>query len=496
MVLSFSGHPALQGAFEPARFDAELFDCEVEGTIPAGLGGAFYRVGGEWLYPPRNPDDSPFAADGIASMFRISGGSCDFAARFVRTPRYLANRKARQQLYGYYRNPFTDDPRVQGQSATVANTNIIMHGGRLMALKEDSVPFELDPVTLKTRGAYDFGGAYKAPTFTAHPKVDGRTGEMVTYGYEAEGLATNAIWIYTMDRSGKVTSERKIRAPYLSMVHDIAISQNYILIPVYGMTASMERLRDGKIHWGWDKTMPSFIGVLPRDASSSEVRWFRGGEMAMVHTFSAMDKGGVITLHAAVSDSNPFPFFPDIHGHPFDGPGARTTVRRYTLDMNAKADGWTEERLFNDCPGALSRIDDRYMGHDYRYGFMTFSDGTKPFDPNTTGISRLPINSFGKFDFQTGEVSALFAGPTMALGEIAFAPRSKNAAEGDGWVMSMATDYADNRSVLIIGDTADLASGPVAKVKLPFKGPSQVHGNWVPSWDLPAAMQSDGSNRT
>src|SRR5690606_9720969 len=110
------------------------------------------------------------------------------------------------------------------------------HAGRLMALKEDSVPFELDPVTLETGGAYDFGGSYKAPTFTAHPKVDGRTGEMVTYGYEAEGLATNAIWIYTIDRTGKVTSERKIKAPYLSMVHDIAISQNYILIPVYGMT--------------------------------------------------------------------------------------------------------------------------------------------------------------------------------------------------------------------------------------------------------------------
>lgn len=486
MAFSYDGHPALQGAFEPARFNVDLFDCEVEGKIPPELNGVFYRVGGEWLYPPRFVDDSPFAADGIASMFRISGGNCDFSARFVHTPRYLANREARGQQFGYYRNPFTDNPSVKGVSGTVANTNIIVHAGRLLALKEDALPFELDPLTLESRGAFDFSGGYRAQTFTAHPKVDGRTGEMITYGYEAEGLATNAIWIYNIDRDGRVTSERKIRAPYLSMAHDIAISQNYILIPVYGMITSMERLKQGKIHWGWDPSLPSYIGVLPRDGDAKDVRWFRGGEMAMVHTFSATDKDGVITLHAAVSDSNPFPFFPDVEGRPFNGPAARTTTRRYRIDMNGSADGWTEERLFDGMPGSLSRIDERFMGHDYRYGFLAYSDASKPFDPASAGISRMPINTLGRFDLHSGEVKSLFAGPTSGLGEITFAPRSVDAPEGDGWVMSVATDYSQHRSELIIGDTNDLASGPVARVKLPFKAPGQVHGNWVPAWGLPS----------
>ena len=485
MTLSFDGHPALQGAFEPARFDVDVFDCEVEGKIPAGLDGTFYRVGGEWLYPPRFADDAPFAADGIASMFRISGGNCDFGARFIRTPRYLANRAARAQQFGYYRNPFTDNPAVKNVSGAVANTNIIAHAGRLLALKEDARPFELDPMTLETRGQFDFGGAYASPTFTAHPKVDGKTGEMITFGYEAEGLATNAIWIYTIDKAGKVTSERKLKAPYLSMAHDIAISQNYIIIPVYGMISSMERLKQGKIHWGWDSSLPSYIGVLPRSGDAKDVRWFKGGEMAMVHTFSATDEGGVITLHAAVSDSNPFPFFPDVDGKPFNGPAARTTIRKYRIDMKGTAQGWTEERLFDDKPGALSRIDDRFLGHDYRYGFLGYSDLTKPFDPKSAGISRIPVNSLGRFDFKTGEVASMFAGPTMGLQEIAFAPRSADAPEGDGWVMCVGTDYADHRSELIIGDTADLAAGPIARVKLPFKVPSQVHGNWVPAGMLP-----------
>ncbi|HSG33097.1 MAG TPA: carotenoid oxygenase family protein, partial [Sphingomonadaceae bacterium] len=383
------------------------------------------------------------------------------------------------------RNPFTHEPEMVGKfnrQDTASNTNIIWFAGRLLALKEDAPPMELDPETMETLGFFDFGGDYRAPTFTAHPKVDGRTGEMITYGYEAEGLATNAIWIYTIDKSGKVTSERMIEAPYVSMVHDIAISQNYILIPVYGMVTSMERLEAGKVHWGWDKSRPSFIGVLPRAGDAAEVRWFKGPEMAMVHTFSASDKDGVITLDAAVSDSNPFPFFPDINGGPFDGAGARTTVRRYVIDMDSGADGWREERLFQDKPGALSRIDDRFMGHGFRYGLLSFADATKPFDGDAGG--RTPSNSLGKFDLASGKVEAMFAGSHHALQEIAFAPRSPDAPEADGWVMAMATDYQRMKSELVIGDTADLAAGPVARVRLPFKAPGQIHGNWVSSWQF------------
>jgi carotenoid cleavage dioxygenase len=488
MTLSYEGYPSLQGALQPARFNVEVYDCEVVGEIPARLEGTFYRVGAEWLYPPRFPDDSPFAADGVASSFRIANGSADFTARFVETPRYLANREAREQLFGYYRNPFTDDARVQGVSGTVSNTNIVVHAGRLFALKEDALPYELDPVSLATMGPHDFGGAYKSPTFTAHPKVDGVTGEMITYGYEADGLASNAIWIYTVDSAGTVTSERKLAAPYLSMVHDIAISQNFIIIPVYGMVSSMERLREGKVHWGWDSSVPSYIGVLPRTGDAKDVRWFSGPEMAMVHTFAATDRDGVVELHAAVSDSNPFPFFPAVDGSPFNPAKARTTIRTYRMDMNSREDGWREEVMFPSVAGALSRIDDRFMGHEYRYGFLGFADEARPYEGE--GGGRRPTNSYGRFDFRSGTMESMFAGPTHGLAEVTFAPRSAHAEEGDGWLMGMAIDYSDMTSQLVIGDTQDLAAGPIARVKLPFKAPGQIHGNWVPSWSARGAAQA------
>ena len=60
-----------------------------------------------------------------------------------------------RQLYGYYRNPYTDDPSISDAAhpnrRTVSNTAPLVHGGKLFSLKEDGLPHELDPNTLATR---------------------------------------------------------------------------------------------------------------------------------------------------------------------------------------------------------------------------------------------------------------------------------------------------------------------------------------------------------
>ena len=74
------------------------------------------------------------------------------------------------------------DPSVIGlETDGVANTNIIWHGGKLLALEEGHAPFELDPISLASVGSHDYAGKLQGP-MTAHPKVDHETGEMLFFG--------------------------------------------------------------------------------------------------------------------------------------------------------------------------------------------------------------------------------------------------------------------------------------------------------------------------
>jgi carotenoid cleavage dioxygenase len=488
-MVDFAKVPTNVGFFTPERFEADIHDCEVLGKIPADLNGTFFRVGGDWLYPSMFPDDAPLNADGYISSFRFRNGIVSYKGRYVRTKRYEADKAANRQLYGYYRNPYTDDPSVRDPQRpnlrTVANTSPIVHAGKLFALKEDGLPHRIDPETLETLGTWDFDGAWKSQTFTAHPKIDPVTGEMIAFGYEATGLATDDVFIYTIGKDGKVKRETRVKVPYVSVIHDQAVTQKHILIPFGGYTTSLERLEAGKIHWGWDQTKPSMIGVLPRDGDGKDIRWFKGPERCLMHTFNAYTEGSKIILYAPFFDSNFFPFFPPVDGSPWNPQKAKAYVRRITLDLKSKKDTWTEEVLWPFNVVDLGRIDTRFMTLKQRYGYTGYADAKRPFDEGRAGNLRGRVtNSYGRFDFETGKLNSYFAGPTHSLQECCFVPRPGSSEEGDGYLIGVASNYADMRSELIIADARRLEAGDIARVILPFRSSAQVHGLWADAAEL------------
>lgn len=259
------------GYFSPARFDAEVLDCELRGAIPPDLEGAFYRMHVDWSYPPRYADEASLSADGYISMFRFRHGIVDYRGRYVRTHRFEKQLAARKQLYGYYRNPYTDESEVRNIAApgerTSANTTPVILAGRLYATKEDGLPYRIDPNTLATLGPEDFGGRWQSQTFTAHPKLDPQTGELIAFGYEASGLATRDVFLCTFDRSGAMHAPMRFDVPHATMLHDIAITRDHVIIPGGAAVTSLERLREGKIHWGWEAGRESFYGIVPRAVS-------------------------------------------------------------------------------------------------------------------------------------------------------------------------------------------------------------------------------------
>jgi carotenoid cleavage dioxygenase-like enzyme len=485
--------PSFARRATPLRFNASIDDCEVVGKIPDDIDGAFYRVGYEWYYPPRFPDDAILNADGYISMFRIKDGRVHYRGRWVETHRLQQLRKAGRQLYGYYRNPYTDDPSVADPSRpnlrTVANTAPLVHGGKLFALKEDGLPHRIDPNTLETLGPWDFDGAYRSQTFTAHPKIDPVTGEMISFGYEATGLASDDLWIYIHDRDGRVKREIRTKVPYVSVIHDMAITQKYILIPFGGYVTSPERLHQGKVHWGWDATQPSYIGVIPRDGEGRDMRWFKGPLRCMMHTLNAQDeKDGTITLYAPFWDGNFFPFFPNVDGSPFNPALARAFIRRITIDPRSRRDGYREEVLWPGPVNDLGKVDPQVMSLPTRYFFTSYGDPERPFDRARIGedAPASATNCYGRFDVATGRIDSFFAGPVHGLQEVSFVPR-KGGAEGEGYLVGVAENFAERRGELVIVDAQRPGDGEIARVLLPFRLSPQVHGIWASAGELPLA---------
>lgn len=476
-----------RGFQAPLRFDAEVRDCELVGRVPEGIDGAFYRVGGEFYYPPLYPDDAPLNADGYISMFRIKQGKVDYRGRWIETERLRSVRRAGRQLYGYYRNPYTDDPTVrdvaQPNRRTVSNTAPLVHHRRLYALKEDGLPHAIDPNTLETLGPIDFAGAWKSQTFSAHPKIDPVSGDLIAYGNEADGLASDALWIYRLSPAGEVRHEVRTRVPYVSIMHDMALTQKHMIFPFAGYVTSRERLAAGKIHWGWDPSARSRIGVMPRDGEAKDMRWFEGPLRCMMHTFNAHDEGDKVVLYAPFYDGNFFPFFPNVDGSAFQPELARAFVRKITLDMASRSGTWTEEVLWQNPISDLGKVDPRALSLEGRYLFTSLTDPTKPFDAaRSTGVTRPPVNSYARFDLKSRELKKHFAGSTHGLQELSFIPR-KGGSEGDGYLVGVASNFAEARSELLVLDAARMEE--IARVILPFKLSSQVHGVWASAEELP-----------
>lgn len=487
MTRRFPDLPNYQGFKSPGRFEADIYDMEIDGDLPPGLSGTYYRVGPDPQFPPRLGTDIFFNGDGMVSMFRFDDGHVDYRQRYVRTEKFERERAARRALFGAYRNPFTDDPSVAGLIRGTANTNVVYHGGKFLALKEDSPPVSMDPDTLETEGSWDFHGDLSSKTFTAHPKVDPVSGEMVCFGFAAKGETTPDIAYYVVDAAGKVVHEVWIEAPYSGMVHDFAVTQDYVAFPIVPITSNLEWLKRGESHYKWDPGREVFIGVLPRRGEASDLRWFRGPCRYMTHIFNAFNEGNRVFIDAPVALGNPFPFFPDVTGAPFNLMRSAPHVTRWTVDLGRDGDAFEQDQ-FCDAICEFPRVDDRRAALPHRHGYMSVFDYTKPWDlTKAPARPDMYFNTIGHFDFATHELTGWFVGDTGDLEEVEFVQRSPEAPEGDGYLFALVNRHDEHRTDLVILDTARISEGPVATARLPFRLRSGLHGRWVPGWQLPPA---------
>ena len=467
MEITFPDIPLYEGWGKPMRTESTLEGLElVEGHVPAELNGTWYRAGADRQYPPMTGDDIFIDGEGMMFMFRFDDGHVTFRNRWVRTPRYNLQDDHRRSLFGKYRNRYTADPLAEGTSPGTANTNMLFHAGKLLAQKEDDLPYEIDPDTLETREQTDLGGQVSAVSLSAHPKVDWVTGELLTYSYQAKGDATKDFAIYIFDADGKKVNEIWFDAPWPGVVHDFAVTESHIVVPFFPLvTPDIDGLKAGRDFYEYHPDKPTMVAVVPRYGKAEDVRWFEGPNTTAGHMLNAVTEGTKVHLDVCLYNGNCFPFFPAPDGtmHPAVPP----VLTRMTFDL-ARNDKGYETKAIMPVPCEMPRTDDRWQGRDYTHGWVIVyraGDGT---------------STLGHVNVKTGAFDVWEHGEAISVQEPQFVPRAPDAKEGDGWILSILNRLDKGHSEIGIFDARDLAKGPVARLHLPVRIRSTFHGVWVP----------------
>ncbi|HTN60803.1 MAG TPA: carotenoid oxygenase family protein [Devosia sp.] len=479
-----------EGFNEPIGVEWSVDNLEVEGNIPAEIDGAFYRAGADPAHVPFLEEDTFLSGDGVVSRFRISGNQVDFAHRYVRTDRYLAEKAARRALFGAYRNPYTDDPAVAGVDRTVANTSPIWHAGRLFMTKEDGLAYEVNPETLETIGRWDYHGAFKSETMTAHVRIDPETDEMFFFGYEARGLASRDVCYCIADKDGNLVSEQWFEAPYCAMLHDFVVTENYVLFPVFPTIADLDRIKAGGAHWVHHPDEPSWVGVMPRYGTGQDIRWVQGPKgLSGFHMMNGFDEksagSSLVHMDLNVLGTNIFPFIRAASGIDASPADIPAQLVRWTFDMDNLDQGWTSEII--GPPGDMPRTAARDQCRPYRIGYYaTYNPEVGP--PVLHGLVGAGFNMLLRIDVETHEVQGLPLGPDRSASEpIHIASRQPGH---EGWLAAVIDTHSTMSSQLWFFDARALAAGPIAKVKLPVRLRPQIHGTWVTAQQLETSVHN------
>jgi carotenoid cleavage dioxygenase len=276
--------------------------------------------------------------------------------------------------------------------------------------------------------------------------------------------------VQTVSADGRITRAEILDGPYPSMVHDFAVTRNWIVVPIFPLTSSMERAMSGLPPFAWEPDKGTHIAFIPRNGTVADVKWVSAPPCYVFHPMNHFETAdGKVVIDVMKYDVAPLFPLPDGSPSTKELPFARLT--RWTFDFDGHGNTFREQQL-DDRSGEFPRFDERFCMSDYRHGWIVSGNIAAAGMPRREGITH--------YDLATGKNVTWNAGPDDRFGEPIFVHRSENAAEGDGWLLSVIFRAEEGRSDLAVFEATDIAKGPIAVAHLSSRVPAGFHGNWRP----------------
>ncbi|MFM5886860.1 MAG: carotenoid oxygenase family protein [Dolichospermum sp.] len=457
MTTLAAANPYLQGNFAPINTEITTDTLEVIGELPPELSGMFVRNGPN---PQRNPIGQYhwFDGDGMLHGVQFNDGKATYKNRYVRTKGWNIEHEAGKAIWtGMLEPPQLDNP--YGISKNTANTALVWHNKQLLALWEGGAPHHISIPDLETIGEYTYNDQLVS-AFTAHPKVDSVTGEMMFFGY---GFRPPYLQYGIVSSQGELLSTVPIEIPMAVMMHDFAITENYTIFMDLPLTFSMERMQRGEPMLMFEKHRPSRFGIIPRHGDNSNIRWFECPSCYVFHTLNAYEVGDEVVLIACRMNSTNVLISNDTYSDPLEG---IPFLHRWRFNLST---GTVTEEQLDDVPGEFPRVNENLLGRKTQYGYLgKIVSGQNPL-----------FDGVIKYDFENGTSQTHEFGKNRYGGESVFVPSPNATAEDQGWLVTFVYDENSQRSELLVINAEDMTSEPIARVIIPQRVPYGFHGTWI-----------------
>ncbi len=436
----------LRGNFAPVQEEITATDLEVVGAIPPELCGLYVRNGAN---PVTGDSAHWFLGQGMLHGVRLEEGRAIwYRNRYVRTP--------------YFERPGLSRVSPDGvidRTASAANTHVIAHAGKILALEEGAFPWVVDR-ELGTVGYEDYGGRLTT-AMTAHPKICPGTGELLGFGY---GQLPPYLVYHRVGPDGRLVQSEEITVGGPTMMHDFAITERFAVFMDLPVVFDLALALQGTMPFRWSDEYPARVGLLPRTGRDADVRWFDVEPCYVFHGVNAYDDGDAVVFDVCRIE--------DLwrQSSRIEGGLGRMTLHRWTFDL---ASGATKEETLDDHAMDFPRVADAVIGRRHRFAFAVRLGGSPDGAPSFAGIQKL--------DFAGGASAMQDFGPGRVAGEAVFVPAAgSDPAKDEGWVLCYVHDEGADASELVVLDANAWPAPPVARVRIPQRVPFGFHGSWIP----------------
>ena len=448
-------------------FDAVESSYQIEniqGEIPPWLRGSYYVNGPARFQRGGLRYKHWLDGDGMVCRLHFDREAVSFASRFVRTPKLKEEEPQDRPIYRTFGTAFPGDKlRRNVMLEPPGNVSVYPVAGKLLAFSEQSLPFELDPVTLEGRGEYDFGGSLNdVSPFSAHPKFDPASGHMVNFGISFSPTQP-VLNLYEFDAQGRQLRRRRHRLQFQHSNHDFGLSRNYAIFFLSPLlmdfvkfwnegVSVMESLR-------WEPEKGSRIVVMPRESKTESPFEVAAGCGKCLHLINCFEGEGLLTVDLLELEAPVYPEYeviPDLFSTI-----SRCQPVRYRIDVRSR-------RL----------IDRAAMEYDRGPDFPSFDKHLigQPYDDfwmlgiSTTGeAGRKFFDQLAHGSWSRGNVADVFQTPPgeYLAGEPIYISNPENRDEAV--IIVEHLDAGRDRAEFQLFDAANVASGPLARLPLRHK---------------------------